>query len=284
MMEPEGVAVPLDGKRVAREIVAGIRSEVAALPRPPELAFVMVGSDPASASYVRSKERLAARAGLRSRTVALGEGVRSSELLAAIGDLNADPGVDGVLVQLPLPAHLSVSAAIEAIDPAKDVDGLHPLNVGRLWSGGAGLVPATPLGILALLDAYGIGVAGREAVVVGRSQLVGRPAAALLLQRDATVTLAHSRTPDLGAVTRRADILVVAAGQPGLVDVGMVKRGAAVLDVGLSRVDGKIRGDVDGGVSRVAGYLTPMPGGTGPMTVAMVIRNTLLAARRRLEP
>ncbi len=279
-MARESQALSLDGKRVAAELVGELRGEVERLGFVPKLVFVRVGDDPASASYVRSKERLAARAGLSSETRLLPEGTSSAELLDLVASLNRDPDVDGVLVQLPLPG-IEAAPILDAIDPDKDVDGLHPTNVGRLWSGRVGLVPATPMGVVELLDRYQLEIAGREAVVVGRSNLVGKPLAALLLQRDATVTLAHSRTPDLGAVTRRADILVAAAGRPRLITPEMVKPGAVVLDVGLTREEHGIAGDVDPDVAAVASYLTPMPGGTGPMTVAMVIVNTVTAARRR---
>src|SRR5690606_824879 len=280
-MAPEGSAVRLDGKLAASELIERLRAEVARLPYVPRLTFVRVGDDPASASYVRSKERLAGRAGVASQSFELPADVSEAELLGLIARLNADDEVDGILVQLPLPPAIDPRRVLDAIDPAKDVDGLHPRNVGLLWSGRDGLVPATPLGVVELLDRYGVGTEGKEAVIVGRSELVGKPLAALLLRRNATVTLAHSRTTDLGAVTRRADILVVAAGSPRLVTPPMVKPGAAVLDVGLTRVDGRIVGDVDPAVASVAGWLTPMPGGTGPMTVVMVIVNTLTAARMR---
>lgn len=279
-MVPEPEAARLEGKQVAAALIDQLAAEVAALPFTPKLTFVRVGDDPASASYVRSKARLARRAGVLSDSFELPAGTRQGELLELIDRLNRDAQVDGVLVQLPLPG-IEPRPVLDAIDPDKDVDGLHPLNVGRLWSGRAGPVPATPLGVVALLDHYGVEIAGREAVIVGRSDLVGKPLAALLLRRNATVTLAHSRTHDLGGVTRRADILVVAAGSPRLVTAAMVKPGAAVLDVGLTREAGVIVGDVDPGVARVAGWLTPMPGGTGPMTVAMVIANTVTAAKMR---
>jgi len=273
--------VRLDGKQVAAELIDRLKVEVAALPYTPKLTFVRVGDDPASASYVRSKERLAQRAGVASETFVLPAPTSQAELLALIERLNGESGVDGILVQLPLPAGLDTHVVLDAIDPRKDVDGLHPYNVGLLWGGRPGLVPATPLGVMELLASYGVRVAGKHAVVVGRSELVGKPLAALLLRRDATVLIAHSKTPDLAAVTRRADVLVVAAGRPGLVGADMVKPGAAILDVGLTRVDGRIVGDVKPEVASVAGWLTPMPGGTGPMTVAMVIANTVTAAKWR---
>lgn len=280
-MTSETRAVRLDGKQVAAELIDRLKVEVAALPYTPKLTFVRVGDDPASASYVRSKERLAQRAGVASETFVLPAPTSQAELLALIERLNGESGVDGILVQLPLPAGLDTHVVLDAIDPRKDVDGLHPYNVGLLWGGRPGLVPATPLGVMELLASYGVRVAGKHAVVVGRSELVGKPLAALLLRRDATVLIAHSKTPDLAAVTRRADVLVVAAGRPGLVGADMVKPGAAVLDVGLTRVDGRIVGDVKPEVASVAGWLTPMPGGTGPMTVAMVIANTVTAAKWR---
>ncbi len=280
-MGPETAAVVLEGKRVAAELIDRLKAEVAELPYVPRLTFIRVGDDPASASYVRAKERLAQRAGVSSQVFSLPEGTSQAELVELVRSLNDDDEVDGILVQLPLPPAIDSQAVLDSIDPAKDVDGLHPQNVGLLWSGRRSLVPATPLGVLALLDHYHVPIAGRQAVVVGRSELVGKPLAALLLQRDATVTVAHSRTPDLAAVTRQADVLVVAAGSPRLIAPEMVKPGAAVLDVGLTRVEGRIVGDVQPEVGRVAGWLTPMPGGTGPMTVAMVIVNTLTAARSR---
>lgn len=280
-MTGEAKAVRLEGKQVAAGLIDRLKAEVAQLPYVPKLTFVRVGDDPASASYVRSKERLAGRAGVASESFSLPASIGEQELLELVRSLNADEGVDGILVQLPLPPNIDAQVILDAIDPAKDVDGLHPYNVGLLWSGRDGLVPATPLGVIKLLDHHAVPIAGQEAVVVGRSELVGKPLAALLLRRDATVLLAHTHTRDLAEVTRRADILVVAAGSPRLVTREMVKPGAAVLDVGLTRVEGRIVGDVDPAVSAVAGWLTPMPGGTGPMTVAMVIVNTLTAARRR---
>ncbi len=270
----------LDGRLASAELVASLSDRVAGLSFTPKLTFVRVGDDPASAYYVRSKERLAAKVGITSETRVLPEGTGQPALLDLIGRLNEDEDVDGILVQLPAPG-MDEAVVLEAIDPAKDVDGLHPMNVGRLWSGRPGLRPATPSGVVALADRFDVPLSGAQAVIVGRSNLVGKPLAAMLLARDATVTLAHSRTRDLPAVTRAADVLVVAAGRPGLVTPGMVKPGAAVFDVGLSRVEGKVVGDVDPDVAEVAGWLTPMPGGTGLMTVAMVVANTLDAALAR---
>ncbi len=273
-------ALVLDGRLASAEVVESLGARVAQLGFTPKLTFVRVGDDPASAYYVRSKERLAGRVGISSETHVLPEGTGQPALLDLIGRLNADDSVDGILVQLPAPG-MDEATVLEAIDPAKDVDGLHPMNVGRLWSGRPGLRPATPSGVLALADRLDVPLSGARAVIVGRSNLVGKPLAAMLLARDATVTLAHSRTRDLPEVTRTADVLVVAAGRPRLVSPDMVKPGAAVFDVGLSRVDGKVVGDVDPDVAAVAGWLTPMPGGTGLMTVAMVVANTLDAAVAR---
>lgn len=270
----------LDGKLVSRAVIERLKGEAAAFAVKPKLVFVRVGDDPASTYYVRSKGRMAERVGLRSDTIVLPETVAQSEVEALVARLNLDADVDGVLVQLPIPG-LDERRILDLIDPDKDVDGLHPVNVGRLWSGRSGLFPATPLGVLALLDHYGVPLEGRRAVIVGRSNLVGKPMAALLLARHATVTLVHSRSRDLGAITREADVLVAAVGVAGLITPAMVKPGAAVLDVGMTRVDGAIRGDVDPAVADVAGHLTPMPGGTGPMTVAMVISNTIEAAKAR---
>lgn len=249
--------------------------------KPPRLVFVRVGDDPASASYVRSKERAAARTGIDASTVVLGDSTGQAELEALLDGLSRDDDVDGILLQLPLPRGLEAAPAIARIHPDKDVDGLHPINVGRLWNGEEGLFPCTALGLVEILDHYGRDLSGAEAVIVGRSQLVGKPAAALFLRRNATVTVAHSRTADLQAVTGRADVLVAAVGVPGLIKSDMVKPGAFVLDVGLTRVDGRIAGDVDPGVREVAGGLTPMPGGTGLMTVAMLLVNTVAAATRK---
>jgi len=273
-------AVLMDGKAASEEVVGALQVRVGELPFTPRLTFVRVGDDPASAYYVRSKERMARRVGVASETRVLPEGTSQAELLAIVAELNSDPEVDGLLVQLPAPG-VDEATVLAAIDPDKDVDGLHPLNVGRLWTGRPGLRPATPSGVIALADRYGVELEGARAVVVGRSNLVGKPLAAMLLERNATVTLAHSRTRDLAAVCRDADVLVAAVGRPGLVTADMVKPGAAVFDVGLSRVDGQVVGDVSPDVAAVAGWLTPMPGGTGLMTVAMVVANTVEAAVRR---
>lgn len=274
-------ALILDGREAARRVTAEVRERVGHLPYAPRLAFVRAGDDPASESYVRSKARLAERAGIRAETHVLDSSVTQGGLLELVASLNADADVDGILVQLPLYRHLHSGSLLAAIEPSKDVDGFHPVNVGRLWSGEEGLFPATPLGLIRILDHFGVEIAGKRVTIVGRSNLVGKPAAALFLRRDATVTLAHSRTRDLGDAVRQADIVVAAAGRPGMIEASMVKAGAVVLDVGQSPVDGILRGDVDPEVASVAAALTPTPGGTGPMTVAMVIANTLEAAGRR---
>lgn len=278
-------ATILDGRAAARSVSEEVREAVANLAFTPKLVFVRAGADPASASYVRSKTRLAERAGIEAETRVLEPDTSQDQLLELIGELNQDPAVDGILVQLPLYPHLDSRPVLAAIDPDKDVDGFHPINVGRLWSGENGLFPATPMGLIRILDHYGFPISGQDVVIVGRSNLVGKPAAALFLRRDATVTLAHSRTDDLAGHTSRADIVVAAAGRPGMITAGMVKPGAVVLDVGQSPVEGVLTGDVAPEVGQVAAALTPTPGGTGPMTVAMVIANTLSAslARRAVD-
>ena len=274
-------AETLSGRAVADGVADRLQARVAELPYRPRLVFVRVGEDPASVFYVRSKQRFAKRVGVDAETLVLPDDVEQAELMATIAALNADPDTDAVLVQLPLPGHLDSAPVLEAIDPAKDVDGFHPLNVGRLWSGGAALAPCTPLGLLAILDHHGLEVHGRHVVIVGRSHMVGKPAAALFLARHATVTLAHSRTRDLAGVVRTGDIVVAAVGRAGLITADMVKPGAIVLDVGMTRVGDRIVGDVAEDVWEVAGHMTPMPGGTGLVTVAMVLQNTLTAAERR---
>jgi methylenetetrahydrofolate dehydrogenase (NADP+)/methenyltetrahydrofolate cyclohydrolase len=271
----------LSGREVAAALMEELRGEVAELPVAPRLVFVRAGDDPASASYVRSKARLAGKAGVRHETRVLPPEVRQDQLLAEVRALNDDPDVDGILVQLPLYDHLDAAPVLEAIDPAKDVDGFHPVNVGRLWSGQPGLVPATPAGLIRILDHYELPIEGQNVLIVGRSNLVGKPAAALFLRRHATVTLAHSRTRDLDGWVRRSDLIVAAAGRPGMIRPEMVRAGAVLLDVGQSPVDGKLRGDVAPEVAEVAAAMTPTPGGTGPMTVAMVVANTVAAARAR---
>jgi methylenetetrahydrofolate dehydrogenase (NADP+)/methenyltetrahydrofolate cyclohydrolase len=253
----------------------------------PGLATVLVGEDPASQVYVRSKHKAALDAGFQNFEHRPRAGISEQELLGLVGELNADPEVDGVLVQLPLPRQINARAVIDALDPAKDVDGFHARNVGELWSGEAGLVPCTPLGCLLLLKDEIPSLAGLEAVVLGRSTIVGKPMAALLLAADCTVTLAHSKTRDLPAIARRADILVAAVGRAEMVKGSWIKPGATVIDVGINRVagaEGKSRlvGDVAfAEAQQVAGAITPVPGGVGPMTIACLLRNTVVAACRR---
>ena len=285
-------ARPIDGRGIAARIRAEVAESAAALAESsgvrPGLAAVLVGDDPASAAYVKMKKKACEEAGLASRVLRLPVETRQEELLARVAELNADSEIHGILVQLPLPSQIDEAAVVRAVDPDKDVDGFHPVNVGRVALGelDRAFVPATPAGILRLLDETGVKLAGAEAVVIGRSAIVGRPTATLLLHRSATVTVCHSRTRDLASHTRRADVLVAAVGKPGFVTAAMVKPGAAVIDVGINRVtdgDGKGRlvGDVDfEDVSEVAGCLTPVPGGVGPMTIAMLLENTLTAAQR----
>ena len=286
-------ATLIDGKAIAEALRARIARAVAGLTAQgilPGLAVVLVGEDPASQVYVRNKGRQTEEAGMRSLEHRLPADTRQAELLALVARLNADPEVDGILVQLPLPAGLDPQSVIEAIDPEKDVDGLNPVNAGRLAAGIPGLVPCTPLGSVMLIKSVRPDLAGLEAVVVGRSNLVGKPIAQLLLAENCTVTIAHSRTRDLGAVCRRADILVAAVGRPEMVRGDWVKPGAVVIDVGINRVpnpaagEGKTRlvGDVAFAQAReAAGAITPVPGGVGPMTVACLLHNTLTAACRR---
>ena len=277
----------IDGKAAAAELRAEIGREVAALEaagKPvPGLHVVLVGEDPASKVYVASKEKLAAEIGMNSVAHRLPAETTEAALLAKIAELNADDGVDGILVQLPLPKHIDTGRIIDAIDPAKDVDGLHPINAGLLAGGKTGLVPCTPLGCMLLLKQALPSLSGLEAVVIGRSELVGRPVAQLLLQADCTVTIAHSRTRDLPTVVKRADIVVAAVGRPRMVKGDWIKPGATVIDVGINRMpDGKLAGDVDyAQAAEVAGAITPVPGGVGPMTIACLLRNTLTAYRAR---
>lgn len=273
----------IDGKAAAATLRTAVAMRAAALPLQPGLAVVLVGNDPASASYVRSKDKAAEQAGLAVRTIRLPTVVSQAALLDQIMDLNADPAIDGILVQLPLPPHIDSEAVIEAIDPAKDVDGFHPINAGRLALGRPAFVPCTPLGVMRLLAFAEVPVQGARAIVLGRSAIVGRPMAALLLAADATVTIAHSRTRDLPAECRRADIVIAAVGKPELVTGDWIAAGAAVIDVGINRLtDGRLVGDVAFESCRaVAGAITPVPGGVGPMTIACLLDNTVTAAERR---
>lgn len=272
----------LDGKALAAKIKGQVREEAAALPRRPGLAVVLVGNDPASRVYVTSKRRDCEECGFYSEEYALLENTTQNELLELVETLNGREDIDGILVQLPLPGHLNEEAVIGAISPAKDVDGFHPMSAGNLLIGRPGFLPCTPAGVMELLDEYGIDPAGKHAVVVGRSNIVGKPMALLLLRRNATVTVCHSKTPNLAEICRQADILVSAVGRTGLVTAGMVKEGAAVVDVAMNRDgNGKLCGDVDfAAVQAKASFITPVPGGVGPMTRAVLMQNTLFAAKQ----
>ena len=278
-------ATLIDGRAVAKafkEEIAQRTQAMIAQGVTPHLAVVLVGEDPASQVYVRNKENGCIKAGIRSTVIRLAEDCTQQVLEETVKRLNADASVDGILVQLPLPKHLDEASVLRLIDPDKDVDGFHAMNSGRLMNGQPGFVPCTPLGVMKLLEAYGIDPAGKHAVVIGRSNIVGKPMAMLLLRANATVTICHSRTQNLADITRQADILVAAVGRANFVTADMVKAGAAVIDVGINRVDGKIVGDVDfDAVSGVAGYITPVPGGVGQMTIAMLLANTLDAAAKR---
>lgn len=272
-------ATTIDGKAVAQTLRRHLAQEVAALDRRPGLATILVGEDPASSIYVASKRKLCVEVGMRDRHRLLPADVSQSEVENVIDQLNLDPEVDGILLQLPVPKHLDAPALIERIDPDKDVDGLTETNAGRLALGRPGLRPCTPSGVIQLLDSAGIHLEGAHAVVVGRSDLVGRPQAQLLLARDATVTVCHRHTMNLASHTRNADIIVAAAGVPKLIGADHVKPGATVIDVGIHRTVSGLCGDVDfGAVVDIAGHITPVPGGVGPMTIATLLRNTLTAA------
>ncbi|HEV8603525.1 MAG TPA: bifunctional 5,10-methylenetetrahydrofolate dehydrogenase/5,10-methenyltetrahydrofolate cyclohydrolase [Gaiellaceae bacterium] len=266
------------------ELAARIRAEVAEEVRELGelgLATVLVGEDEASQIYIERKHDAAREVGIVARDYRLSTDTSEEELLDLVASLNADEAIDGVLVQLPLPGHVDEGRVIRAVEPVKDVDGFHPFNVGQLYLGQPTHVSATPLGIIALLDEHGVALEGARAVVVGRSEIVGKPVALLLLARNATVTICHSRTRDLAERCREADVLVVATGQVGLVGAGDVKAGAAVVDVGMNRTPEGLRGDVDPAAAELAGLMTPVPGGVGPMTIAMLLRSTVRAARYR---
>ena len=276
----------LDGKALAAEIRSEVKTQVAALAEKgvsTALAVILVGDDSASQVYVRNKIKACADTGIRSLEFRMPAETTQQQLLAKIAELNADENVDGILVQLPLPKQINADAVISAIDPAKDVDGFHVANAGALVTGKQGFVPCTPFGVMRLIGKSGVNPRGKSAVIVGRSNIVGKPMALLLLAADATVTVAHSRTPDLSAVTRNADILVAAVGRAKLIKADMVKPGAVVIDVGMNRDEnGKLCGDVDfAEVKEIAGSITPVPGGVGPMTIAMLMQNTVLAAQMR---
>ena len=277
--------VIMDGKALAAQLMASLQDRVAALKArgvQPGLAVVLVGEDPASQIYVRNKERACQELSLHSETIRLPVDTTQAALEAQIDRLNADPRIHGILVQLPLPAGLNEEAALARILPEKDVDGFHAVNAGKLMTGADGVIPCTPKGILYMLKASGVPLAGKEAVVIGRSNIVGKPVAMLLLRENCTVTICHSHTENLPAVTRRGDILIAAVGKAGFVTADMVKPGAAVVDVGINRVDGKVVGDVDfAAVSQVAGWISPVPGGVGKMTIGMLMENTIAAAEKR---
>jgi methylenetetrahydrofolate dehydrogenase (NADP+) / methenyltetrahydrofolate cyclohydrolase len=270
----------IDGKALAAKVREEVALEVEEL-GPVGLTTVLVGDDPASHVYINLKQKAAQAVGIHAHDIRLPADTAQDELLAALAELNADDAVDGVLVQLPLPSHIDEPTVIEAIHPAKDIDGIHPVNAGRLYLGRPGLVPGTPLGVMRMLADYRIELEGARAVVVGRSSIVGKPMAHLLLQANATVTICHSRTVDLQRHTLDADVLVAAVGQLHMIGADMVKAGATVIDVGMNRTDDGLFGDVDPGAADHAAYMTPVPGGVGPMTIAMVLKNTLTAARAR---
>jgi methylenetetrahydrofolate dehydrogenase (NADP+)/methenyltetrahydrofolate cyclohydrolase len=277
--------ITLDGRRsaagVLEEVRAGVAERVAAGRPRPHLSVVLVGHNAASEVYVRGKHRDAEQLGITSSDHRLPDTATTREVAGLVGRLNADEAVSGVLVQQPFPPHVEVAPVVEAVDPVKDVDGFHPVNAGRLLLGSPGIQGPTPAGILRLLDDYAVELAGKRAVVIGRSNIVGKPTAVLLLRRNATVTICHSKTAHLASITREADVLVAAIGRPGFVTADMVKPGAAVVDVGTEPVDGKVRGDVSPAAAEVAGWLSPVPGGVGPMTRAMLMWNTLQAERMR---
>lgn len=277
----------IDGKSLAAELRNSLKSAVASLAARgarPGLAAILAGDDPASRVYVRNKARACEETGLHSEIHEFPDSVAESALLDCVARLNADPRVHGILAQLPLPRGIDPNRVLAAISPAKDVDGFHAMNLGALVQGRPGFVPGTPGGVMRLLEHAGVPLAGQQAVIVGRSTIVGKPLALLLLQKDATVTICHSRTRDLASVTRQADILIAAVGRPKLITAPMVKSGACVIDVGINRMaDGKLAGDVDfAAVREIAGSITPVPGGVGPMTIAMLIVNTVRAAELSL--
>jgi methylenetetrahydrofolate dehydrogenase (NADP+)/methenyltetrahydrofolate cyclohydrolase len=282
----------LDGKTLAQKIQQALKTEIQTLQpqigRSPGLAVLMVGDNPASAVYVRNKEKACEKIGMRSFGKHFPTLTSQEELTAVIQALNEDPNVDGILVQLPLPKHLDSVALLHTIAPEKDADGLHPVNLGHLVRGETGLRSCTPAGVMALLAEYDIDIAGKNAIVIGRSILVGKPLALMLLEKNATVTIAHSRTQNLAELTRQADIVVGAVGQPEMITADMVKPGAIVIDVGINRVvdssgNARLVGDVDfAGVAPIASYITPVPGGIGPMTIAILLQNTVLSYKSHL--
>ncbi|WP_027417567.1 bifunctional methylenetetrahydrofolate dehydrogenase/methenyltetrahydrofolate cyclohydrolase FolD [Aneurinibacillus terranovensis] len=275
----------ISGKEVAADIRAALKEDVTQLKQQgvtPGLAVILIGEDPASQSYVRGKAKACEETGIYSRVIRRDESLTQDELLSEIERLNADSSIHGILVQLPLPKHINEKAVIDAIRPDKDVDGFHPINVGNMIIGDECYLPCTPHGIIELIKRSGQNIAGKHAVVIGRSNIVGKPVSMLLLQENATVSIAHSRTADLGSLTRQADILVAAVGRPHMIGAEHVKPGAIVIDVGVNRIaSGKLVGDVDfEAVKEVASYITPVPGGVGPMTITMLLKNTVEAAKR----
>ena len=278
----------ISGKELSAKLKAEMAERVATFPaeygRVPHLVVILVGEDPGSVSYVKGKAKASAEVGIRNTTIRRPDTITEDELLGMIAELNADDGVDGILVQLPLPKHIDEDKIIAAIDKSKDVDGFHPLNVAALWQKQPCTLPCTPKGIIKMLKSAGVEISGREAVVIGRSNIVGLPVSKLLLDENATVTIAHSRTKNLGEVTRRADILVVAIGRPKFVKADMVKEGAVVIDVGVNRdpETGKLCGDVDfAAIEPKASVITPVPGGVGPMTICCLMENTIECFKRR---
>ena len=279
--------VLIDGKKVSGQIRNRLAEEVQELKKKtgktPGLATVLVGDDPASAVYVRNKNKICGELGFQSFEQKLSADTSEEQLLQLVGELNSNKDIHGILVQLPLPDQIDSEKILQAIDPKKDVDGFHPVNVGKLVVGNALLTPCTPTGIIELLDHYDIKISGKHAVIIGRSNIVGKPVSMLLLQRNATITICHSRTQDLKGVTRSADIIVAAVGRANFVTEEMVSEGTVVIDVGINRVDGKLTGDVDfEPVSKKASHITPVPGGVGPMTIALLMENTLKAFKHPL--
>jgi methylenetetrahydrofolate dehydrogenase (NADP+)/methenyltetrahydrofolate cyclohydrolase len=277
-------AILIDGKQIANDLRNRMKADVEELIRQgkrPGLAVILVGDDPASHSYVRGKEQACQNLGIDSIVDRLPATVTEEEVLERIARFNENPAIHGILVQLPLPKHISEQKVIEAIAPEKDVDGFHVINVGRVQVGLLGMLPCTPHGVIQMLHYMNVPMKGKHAVIVGRSNIVGKPLAALLLKEDATVTICHSKTEQLESITKQADILIAAAGRPHLITADMVKKGAVVIDVGINRVDGKLVGDVAfEEVKEVAGMITPVPGGVGPMTITMLLHNTIEAAKR----
>jgi methylenetetrahydrofolate dehydrogenase (NADP+)/methenyltetrahydrofolate cyclohydrolase len=270
----------ISGKELSKEIRANVKEEVAILKKNygkvPHLVVILIGDDPASNSYVTAKEKACINAGMKSTLIRKEDSIEEATLLSMIDDLNQDPDVHGILVQLPLPKHINENKVINAIKKEKDVDGFHPLNVAAIHLGEKGIIPATPKGIITMLKSTNTEIKGKHAVVIGRSNIVGKPVAMLLLKEHATVSIAHSRTKDLGDLTRQADILVAAVGRAKMVTADMVKEGAIVIDVGVNRLDGKLVGDVDfDAIKEKASFITPVPGGVGPMTIASLLENTI---------